>query len=198
MSQPETRETRLSVGGLRVAIGENRRIRGTAVVFNSLSEVLGGFMGFREKIAPEAVDRTLRNGLDVRALVDHDPSKILGRTKAGTLRLDKTAQGLQVTIDPPDTSVARDIAESISRGDVTGMSFGFRTLEDTWDEKTDPPTRTVQDMEIFDVSIVSFPAYPTTEVGLRSLAAMRERVLNSQIVKLREQLNQPLPWEKSA
>lgn len=189
------RELRRAYGSIRLVDGRNRQIRGMAIVFNQLSEELGFF---REKIAPDAVDRTLRNGLDVRALVDHDPSKILGRTKAGTLRLDKTAQGLQVTIDPPDTTAARDILESIARGDVSGMSFGFRTLEDQWDQKTDPPTRTVLDMEMFDVSIVTYPAYPQTDVALRSLQAERERVIDGQIIALRQKLDAPLPWEKRA
>lgn len=191
---PADFETRTST--MRMVVADSRRIRGTAIVFNALSEVLGGM--FREKISPEAVDRTLRQGLDVRALIDHDPSKIIGRTKAGTLRLDKTSQGLQVTIDPPDTTAARDILESIQRGDVTGMSFGFRTLEDSWDEKTTPPTRTVLDMEVFDVSIVSYPAYPQTEVALRSLRSLRERIVDQQIIALRSKINAPLPWEKSA
>jgi uncharacterized protein len=191
---PADLETRTST--FRMTVADSRRIRGTAIVFNALSEVLGGM--FREKIAPEAVDRTLRSGMDVRALVDHDPSKILGRTKAGTLRLDKTSQGLQVTIDPPDTTAARDILESIQRGDVTGMSFGFRTLEDAWDEKTIPPTRTVLDMEVFDVSIVSYPAYPQTEVALRSLRSLRERTVDSAVAKLRAKIDMPLPWEKTA
>lgn len=182
------RECRLSVAA------DSRRIRGMAIVFNALSEPLAGGM-FREQIAPEAVDRTLRRGLDVRALIDHDPSKILGRTKAGTLRLDKTAQGLQVTIDPPDTTVARDLIESIGRGDVTGMSFGFRSLEDRWDQKTDPPTRTVLDMEMFDVSVVTYPAYPQTDVAVRSLRDLRGQAAHPQIVALRAKIGAPLPWE---
>lgn len=188
-------EIRSVVGAVRMTVAENRRIRGTAIVFNSLSEVLGGI--FREKIAPEAVDRTLRQALDVRALVDHDPSKILGRTKAGTLRLDKTQQGLQATIDPPNTSAANDILESIGRGDVTGMSFGFRTLEDKWDEKTDPPTRTILDMEVHDVSIVTYPAYPQTDVAVRSLQAFKEQFEQSELGQLRKRLNEPLPWERT-
>jgi hypothetical protein len=75
---------------------EGRQIRGYAIVFNELSEDLGGF---REIIAPEAVDRRLREALDVRALVDHDTSKVLGRTAAGTLRLAKDSRGLRFEID---------------------------------------------------------------------------------------------------
>lgn len=189
-------ETRMApTTGLRLAVGESRRIRGMAIVFNALSDQLGGSAGFRERIAPEAVDRTLRNGLDVRALIDHDPSKIIGRTRAGTLRLDKTSQGLQVTIDPPDTTAARDILQSIERGDVTGMSFGFRTINDEWDLKVNPPVRTLTDMEVFDISIVSFPAYPQTDVGLRSLTECRSRVMDADMIARQRKLSALLPWE---
>ena len=82
---------------------QGRTLRGYAIAFNSISEDLGGF---REIILPDAVDRTLRERLDVRALVDHDPSQVLGRTTAGTLRLEKDAKGLIAEIDPPDTTPA--------------------------------------------------------------------------------------------
>lgn len=162
--EPQTYETRASMGELRVD-PETKQLVGYAVVFNKLSED----MGFREVIAPSAVDRALREGQDVRALVDHNPTLILGRTKAGTLRMKKDAYGLKVTIDPPNTSVAKDIKESVRRGDVSGMSFSFQTLEYEWDLKTVPPTRTVTDMNMRDVSIVTYPAYPQTDIALRSL-----------------------------
>lgn len=145
-------------------------IRGYAIVFNRLSEHFGFF---REQIAPEAVARTLKDRVDLRALVDHDPVRILGRLTAGTLRAEQDGHGLLVEIDPPETTSGQDIVESIRRRDVTGMSFAFRTLKDLWDELTDPPTRTVRDMLVREVSIVSFPSYPQTEVALRSLGAHR-------------------------
>jgi HK97 family phage prohead protease len=147
--------------------GLSKLIRGYAIVFDRLSENLGGFV---ERIAPEAVDRTISERVDLRALVDHDASKILGRLTAGTLRIAKDARGLRVEIDPPETTIGLDIVESVRRRDVTGMSFAFRTVKDGWDESTDPPTRTVSDMIIREVSVVSFPAYPQTDVALRSLA----------------------------
>jgi HK97 family phage prohead protease len=145
-------------------------IRGYAIVFNRLSEVLGFF---REQIAPEAVDRTFKEGVDLRALVDHNPEKPLGRMKAGTLRAEADEKGLLVEIDPPRTSYGHDIVESIKRGDVSGMSFAFRTLTDAWDETSEPPTRTVLDMLVREVSVVTFPAYPQTEVAMRSLTLKR-------------------------
>src|SRR4029453_3425373 len=146
-------------------------IRGYAIVYNRLSEVLGVF---REQIAPEAVTRTLAEGIDLRALVDHDPKAVLGRLKAGTLRVDTDPHGFKVDIDPPNTTAGRDVVESIRRGDISGMSFAFRTLKDAWDETADPPIRAVLDMLVREVSIVTFPAYPQTEVAMRSLTAVRQ------------------------
>ena len=147
-------------------------IRGHAAVFDSWSEDLGGF---REIIRPGAFDSALDRGDDVRALVDHDPSKIIGRAKAGTLSLNVDSRGLRVAITPPDTSVGRDIVESIRRGDVDSMSFGFRTLSDRWGNEDGSEVRELLDVELFDVSPVSFPAYTQTDVAVRSLTAFRKR-----------------------
>lgn len=158
------------VRGLEVA--PDRKIRGTAIVFNSLSVDLGGF---REVIKPEAIDRTLREGLDVRALVDHDSAKIIGRTKAGTLALRKSRKGLEIVVDPPNTSYARDLVESVERGDISGMSFGFRVLTDEWRMEDGEAVRDVLDMVVSEVSVVGFPAYPATDVSVaqRSLQQFR-------------------------
>ena len=163
----------VEAGELRVeARGMSPVIRGYAIVYNRPSELLGFF---REQIAPEAMTRTLAEGLDLRALVDHDTAKPLGRLKAGSLRVETDAHGLRVEIDPPNTTYGHDILESIRRGDVTGMSFAFRTMPDgeRWDESVTPPLRTVTDMQVREVSVVTFPAYPQTEVALRSLEAVR-------------------------
>jgi HK97 family phage prohead protease len=166
-----------------LAVGQDaRRLIGYAIVFDALSLDLGGF---REIMHPDAVDRTLRNALDVRALIDHDTSRVLGRTRAGTLRLTKDAHGLRAEIDPPNTTAARDLLESVSRGDISGMSFGFRVLDDDWTMDGGQPVRTVKDMEIREVSVVSFPAYPQTDVAQRSLAAWTARTHGNRIDWLR-------------
>ena len=104
---------------------DGRRVAGYAIVFGDLSEDLGGF---REVIMPEAVDRTLSEQIDVRALANHNPADVLGRVSAGTLRLQKDARGLLVSIDLPKTSTGNDLLELVSRRDVSGMSFSFSML----------------------------------------------------------------------
>lgn len=144
-------------------------IRGYAARFNSPSEPIGG--RFVERIAPGAFDEVL--GQDVRALINHDPSLILGRSTAGTLRLSVDAQGLAYEVDLPDTAYARDLATSIARGDISQSSFAF-TLEpdgEVW-SRTDEGMRVrtlVKFKRLLDVSPVTYPAYPEASVGLRSL-----------------------------
>jgi len=155
---------------LRVEDADGPKIRGYAAVFNKKSEDLGGF---REIVAPGAFKESLDRGDDVRALVEHDPGRIIGRRSAGTLTLEEDGRGLKVEIVPPDTSVGRDIVESIRRGDVTQMSFGFRTVIDEWDESGKTVLRTLRQADVFDVSPVSFPAYPQTKVAVRSMEQWR-------------------------
>lgn len=156
----------------RVDAIDSRRLRGYAIVFNARSQNLGGF---QEIIAPEAIDRTFSEAIDVRALVNHDSAKVIGRLRAGTLDMQKDARGLRVTIEPdPDISYAKDIMGAVKRGDVSGMSFAFRTIEDDWNyEDETNPIRTVLDMRVSEVSIVTFPAYTQTDVQMaqRSLQA---------------------------
>lgn len=143
-------------------------VAGYAAVFDSETDI-GGM--FREKIAPGAFSPSL-NG-DVRALWNHDTNHVLGRTKAGTLRLSEDDKGLAVEIDLPDTQAARDLRENMRLGNVDGMSFGFRVTKQEWDESGDIPLRTIQEVELFEVSAVTFPAYEDTELALRSLESER-------------------------
>lgn len=149
-----------------------RHITGYAAVFNCLSEDLGGY---RERIAPGCFSRAIKED-DVRALWNHNSDCVLGRVKSETLRLSEDAHGLRIECDPPDAQWARDLMTSIERGDVDQMSFGFivRRYPDgsrgaTWAIEDDVDVRILNDVELFDVSPVTFPAYPDTEVGLRSL-----------------------------
>ena len=144
------------------ADGEGRLIAGYAAVFDSLSVEL---WGFRERIAPGAFANSL--GDDVRALWNHNTEIVLGRTKANTLRLAEDNTGLRIEISPPASAAA--YIETIERGDVDQMSIGFRALEDTWDEdETGILIRTLNKIKLYEVSPVTFPAYPATSVGVRS------------------------------
>lgn len=136
---------------------------GYAALFGSMSDDLGGF---REQIERGAFSQSLADGDDVRALFNHDPNFVLGRSKSGTLKLEENSKGLKVRIKMPPTSTARDLQELIRRGDISQMSFAFRTREDKWDREAS--IRTLLDVELFDVSPVTYPAYPETNVGVRS------------------------------
>ena len=143
------------------------KIEGYAAVFNKDSED----MGFIERIAPGAFKKALKTS-DVRALFNHDSNIILGRKSAGTLELKEDKKGLFMSVTPPDTQLVRDmVLTPIERGDITQQSFGFNIKADEWkDMDKETPIRTITEVnELFDVSPVTFPAYPDTEVALRSL-----------------------------
>lgn len=152
--------------------GELPTLEGYAAVFDKATEI---WPGYREKIARGAFTRTLNEGADVRALVDHEPSKILGRNTAGTLTLEENNKGLKVRISPANTTAGRDIIESVRRGDVSQMSFAFRSIVDEYEDHKDGSyTRTLKDVDLFDVSIVTYPAYPQTSVAVRSLERWKQ------------------------
>jgi uncharacterized protein len=156
----------------RAAEGDQpARLAGYAAVFDSMSEEM---WGFREVIRAGAFAKSL--GGDVRALFNHNPDLILGRTTAKTLTLREDSRGLYVEILPPDTGFARDLMASIARGDIDQMSFGFRTVKDSWKDENGKVTRELLEVDVFDVSPVTFPAYPTTEIAVRSLNAFKESI----------------------
>jgi HK97 family phage prohead protease len=152
---------------------DGNTITGYAAVYNTFSQDLGGF---REIIRPGAFDRCLASGPDVRALVDHDSSKILGRTKSGTCKLVSDARGLKYTITLPDTQTARDLKASMARGDIDGSSFAFAVVKngDMWRKEGTETIRELHDADIFDVSVVTYPAYLAAESSLRSFNEFNE------------------------
>jgi HK97 family phage prohead protease len=157
---------------------------GYASVFDKRSVNLGGFV---EVVAPTAFNKTIQEA-DVRALFNHDPNKLLGRSSAGTLRMSVDSVGLAYEIDLPDTTDGRDVATLMERGDITGSSFGFRMIEDSWSETEDGfPQRTLLSVALRDVSPVTYPAYPDSEAALRHLAESRS--LDFNLVKAAAETN---------
>ncbi len=128
-----------------------------------------------ERIRPGAFDRAVRED-DVRGLFNHNENQILGRTKAGTMRIGTDAGGLWYEIDPPDTQAGRDVVESLRRGDVDGSSFMFVPSKITWEEQrkadgTILTVRWIDEVMLYDCGPVTFPAYEATEAGLRAKGA---------------------------
>jgi HK97 family phage prohead protease len=134
--------------------GPGMSFRGYAAVFNSDSEPLP----FIEQVAPGAFRRSLNARNNVRMLLNHDTSKVLGATRSKTLRLSEDSTGLLVDADLPPTSYGRDLSISMQRGDIESMSFGFSVPAkgDTWSE--DGQRRTLNEVRLHEVSVVTFPA----------------------------------------
>jgi len=177
--QTPERETRVLSGQVELrAASENEKpkVRGYAAVFDKESENLGGF---REVIAPGAFDSVLQD--DVRALLNHDPNLILARSKSGegTLKISTDERGLYYEFDAPDTQAGRDLTESLRRGDIDQSSFSFTVEKDEWQQPNEEEGRSLMKRTItkvarlFDVSPVTYPAYPDATVALRSLQEFR-------------------------
>ena len=123
--------------------------------------------GVRERIMPGAFDGVMDN--DVRGLFNHDPSQVLGRTSAGTMKLRADKKGLHYEIDPGDTSVARDVLEHLRRGDVSGSSFAFSISDEEWRKEDGVEIREITGFKaLYDTGPVTYPAYETTTAGVRS------------------------------
>ncbi len=152
-------------------------LSGYAAVFNSTSD-LGWFT---ESIAQGAFVDSIARGDDVRALFNHNPNFVLGRTKSKTLTLKEDEKGLFCEIVPPDTQVGRDLVALIERGDISQMSFGFYIDEEEVRHEPGKPTHfTITRATLFDVSPVTFPAYEDTEIEvqrhIRSRTEQRENI----------------------
>lgn len=166
-------------------------IKGISPPFNSPSADLGGF---REVFAPTAFDKIVgrhrndpRGGVDVVALFDHEGQPI-GRTTNDTLKLSISERGLAYAISPPDTTLGRDIVTLVRRGDLFGASFAFSLPAsggETWSQDPDGTmVRTVNEVaNLYDVSVVTRPAYPQSSAALRSLEAWRAEQLTSHELK---------------
>ena len=159
---------------------KGRRLEGYAALFGSEARIGAGIV---ETIAPGAFTNALAQRADILALVDHDPTRVLARTRSGSLRLSEDTRGLSFDMDVPDTQAGRDVLTLAGRGDLGGMSFGFEAR----DEHSDGLRRELRVVDLFEISVVSaFPAYEGTIINARSLvrgvpmrnaAARRLRIL---------------------
>jgi HK97 family phage prohead protease len=173
--RPETR-----ISPTPGTLDEPNRLHGYAAKFGTPSEVLfdaevckGPFV---EVIRPGAFTNSLRDHPDVRALYNHQAGAVLGRTKAGTLKIWEDEVGLGFDLTLPDTSVARDLRESLRRGDIDGCSFGFFVIRDEVvpGRKGEPATRYLDEIHVYEITpATTFPAYLATEVNLRSIRIER-------------------------
>lgn len=132
------------------------RITGFGAVYNSRSEDLGGFT---EIIVPGCFKRSLKENKDIKSYINHDPNKILGRTSAGTLNIKDDEKGIYYEADPPNTSYANDLKESMKRGDIKHSSFSFITVKDRWENESGKQVRYLEDADIFELGPVTDPAY---------------------------------------
>lgn len=157
-------------------MGDGRLFTGYAARFNEPTYIGPPKQGFHEQVAPEAFDNVLAAKADVRALFNHDPNLLLGRTTAGTLRLraDRAGGGLHSEIDLPDTATGNEVRTLTERRDITGMSYGYIVAPggDTWEPRGGGhgQVRTINNIgTLLDVSPVTYPAYPTTTADVRSV-----------------------------
>ncbi|WP_429998557.1 HK97 family phage prohead protease [Metabacillus fastidiosus] len=160
----ETRELATDSIEIREANG-TRMIHGYAVKWGMPSNKIGG--RFFEQFQKGAFTESLAKH-DIRALWSHDTSKVLGRTKNNTLRLTEDDVGLRFELDLPNTTVGNDTYESINRGDIDGVSFGFRAIQQHW-EKRDQNNivRDITKANLLEISPIGFPAYPDSQVSIR-------------------------------
>lgn len=174
MKMEKKTEIRNIKGVVKRAAADSRRVEGVAVVFNSWSEDLGGF---REKIAPGALDGVIERS-DIFALLDHDRRRgILGRSKRGdqvSLKLDVREDGLHYSFEAPETALGDEVLSCLQRGEIDGSSFAFTVLEDQWERNGDTYERTITKIdELYDVSPVYSPAYSQTTCDLRGLETLK-------------------------
>ena len=169
----ETLEIR-SGGDLRAV--SPGKLAGYAAVFNSQSQDLGGFV---ERILPGAFKQSLTKPDNIRALLEHDPQRLLGRVGARTLTLQEDKKGLYFELSLPDTSYARDLSVLVERRDISGCSFGFRVPDGgaNWDMRSGQLTRDLIAIDLHEITITANPAYLDTTVAKRSMEEWR----NSQL-----------------
>lgn len=151
---------------------ESRQVDGYAALFNSDSELLYG--SFIERIAPGAFDEVLKD--DTVALFNHDPNLVLARN-GKTMVLVQDDKGLRYQFEAPNTTAGNDLIENLRNGNISQSSFGFTVASEEWtySEDSKPSIRTITKIKrLYDVSPVTYPAYPDTSVGLRNFESLKK------------------------
>lgn len=164
---------------------EQPHIAGYFAVYNSNYEI---WQGASESIAPGAFSNTL--GGDIRALTNHDTTLVLGRNKAGTLTLKDDSHGLwgDITINPNDSD-AMNTYERVKRGDVSQCSIGFTIREEETEFLPNGDIHwTIKDVELFEVSVCTFPAYEETSVTARDRADVEKKIAEAWKIRMKERL----------
>lgn len=175
---------------LKISEVQTRELDGKRVIegmipYNQRSE----WMGFYEFITPSAFTKTLNDGADVRALMNHDTTKLLGRVKNNSLRLRSDEFGLHIECELPETSYADDVYNLIREGYNTGLSFGFSTIQDRWENREidgeTVPVCYLLEVRLYEVSFcVSFPAYEGTSSETRNIRAILDDLKNYDLTTL--------------
>ena len=161
--RPAEHERRASIVEVRA---KGRRLDGYAATFDAEARI----GSITEVIVPGAFADSLRSGADILALVDHDPARVLARTRSGSLRLSEDAHGLAFEIEVPDTSAGRDVLALAERGDLGGMSFGFEATEESWNGDR----RELRRVKLLEIRVVAaWPAYPDTTIQARNRPSRR-------------------------
>jgi uncharacterized protein len=179
---PESKEPEVRTNSVDFEVraeGDGMTFTGYASVFNSPSEDLGGFI---EYVAPGAFKRSLQSRNEVKLLWNHDSGEPLASLRGGTMSLVEDSRGLKVTASLPNTTRGRDIAELLRTKVIDSMSFGFNVIRDSW--ASDGKTRTLESVRLFEVSIVSFPAYAATVAQVRSAQTINPDELADALLKL--------------
>lgn len=152
---------------------ESRQVDGYAALFNSDSELLYG--SFIERIAPGAFDEVLKD--DTVALFNHDPNLVLARN-GKTMVLVQDDKGLRYQFEAPNTTAGNDLIENLRNGNISQSSFGFTVAGEEWtysEDRSKPSIRTITKIKrLYDVSPVTYPAYPDTSVGLRNFESLKK------------------------
>ena len=170
---------------------------GAARVEGYASRYYDGNPGTEYRLWPGAVERIMPGAFEgiannVMALFNHDPSRILGSTRAGSLKLEARSDGLFYSVEVPDTPTGKEVSANVRAGNIQGSSFGFRITDEEWRTEDDVDIREVRGVELLDVSPVTYPAYADTSAGIRSTDGADEARTSYDSWKARERQAQDM------